>query len=138
MSSGNDMQTNSLRDILNMLNGNALPPQIEDMTVGKLIEHLQAKGLFVFVGVIGKGMGPIKYGQDKELIEGRFMTKYGLSKDDIKTLKLYVTGLTYPQMSERLGITTDGIGKRLQKIRRSLGASNRTHVIAKAKEEEII
>ena len=56
-----------------------------------------------------------------------------------KTLKLYAAGLKYHQIEERLGtITVDGVSKRLQKIRRKFGVSNRAQLFARAKEEGII
>jgi DNA-binding NarL/FixJ family response regulator len=107
------------------------------MTLGQLAEYFRDNGLFFFIGIIGKDASILKYDKDLLLIEKNFMTKYGISEDDLKTLRLYLKGLTYSQISERLGVSKDAISKRLKKTRNKLGVRDRDKIISKAKNEGI-
>ena len=73
---------------------------------------------------------------DKEII---FRMKFGLSEDDIATLKLLTDGKTYQEIADHLGvITLEGVKKRMNKILNNLGVENKVQAVVKATKEGII
>ena len=65
-----------------------------------------------------------------------FKDKYGLTDDLMNTLELMARGLTYAQIADELGsITVYGVNKRVQRIFRKMGVSNRHQVVEKARSE---
>jgi len=110
------------------------------MSLKEILQYLEDRGLSVAIFLIEKGSIPIKSTkQDKKSIEERFMLKYKLNENDVKTLTLCAQGLTDERIAERLGtITAEGVRKRMKKLRKNLNASNKTELVAKAIEEGLI
>jgi DNA-binding CsgD family transcriptional regulator len=124
--------------IAQILKGGDLSPKMKGVTIGQLSEYLERQGFSLFVFMIGKKQ-PSPASQDNESVKNQFMGKYGLNASDIKTIKLCADGLTDEEIAEWLGnITAEGIRKRLKKIRKRVGASNKAEIVAIANKEKII
>ena len=127
------MDADTLKKHLKTFEKKGLPSQLENMTFSEIKKSLEEKGFFVLIALIGKDPSAFSMGQNKDLRNEKFMKKYGLNEDDIKTLKLLANGFSNGQIAKRLGtISVDGVAKRVNKIFRKLYVDNRTQASVKA------
>lgn len=123
--------------IAQLLREGNLVSEVKDVTIGQLTEYLKGHGFLLFVFVIGHGKS-LPTIEDIEQAKRNFMIKFNLNEEDIKTIKLCGEGLTDEDIAEKIGITAEGIRKRIKKIRKIVGASNKTKLVEIANKEKVI
>ena len=140
------------RDILKHIDESNLFYQIEEMTLKELRQYLEKKrfcnlydlltiSFITFKLLKGQETVTLKnLMENKELIEIKFAYKYGLTKDEVETLKLLAEGFSNRKIADSLNIsiTVEGIAKRVSKILRKLGVHNRQEAAKKAIKEKLI
>ena len=126
--------------------------QFENMTLGDLITYLlKRRNGYLYDILINfitstedkkinhTGMINNSY-RERILTEMIFAYVYGLTKDEIQTLKLMAKGLTNKQIADSLDaiITVDGVSKRIGSIMHKLKVDNRQQATLKALKEGLI
>ncbi len=145
------MKRRDQKDILKIIDETGLLSQIQTMTLIDFRKSLEEKGycslydlvtisLLVYGFLTGKGQMVVE--ETTENLTGStaiLMVKYGLTKDEIETLKKVATGMTNQGIADQLGsISIEGVKKRIEKILGKFGVDNRIQASVKAAKEGII
>jgi len=155
--SASDLQkqgtTKGLEDILSMLLCDPkLFSELRQSSVPDLLEKLNSEDLDdtakrVFRGlVISMRLNALpcisrttthREFDDQEIADAIFMMKFGVSTEDIATLKWISKGLTNAQIRDLAGISDEGAAMRVKRILRKLDVTNRVQAAVLAVRERI-